>query len=109
MASRSGLARAVVGAEPITIPFELSTRHVIVKVTINHSRPLSFVLDTGDDVAIVRMDVAKELGLKLEGRANIRGAGAGTQEASCVRDANWSLVGLAGFSQPVRLALPMPE
>lgn len=52
---------------PITIPFELVTRHIIVQVSVNKSRPLAFVLDTGANQAIVRMDVAKELGLSLIG------------------------------------------
>src|SRR5262245_40979368 len=62
---------------PVTIPFERPGRHVIVQVTINKSRPLSFILDSGANLAIVRTDVAKELGLKLEGQVNGRGAGAG--------------------------------
>src|SRR5688572_14278794 len=99
--------RAVV--EPVAIPFELATRHIIVNVTINNSRPLSFVLDTGAHAALVRMDVAKELGLKLEGELNVGGAGPGIQKGRYVSGATWSLVGLPGFSQPVTFALPMPE
>ena len=92
-----------------TIPFELATRHVMVKVTIGQSRPLSFVLDTGADVAIIRTEVAKELGLKLGNTVGIGGAGAGTQTGHLVRDASWSLVGLRGFSQPLVLAIPLLE
>ena len=36
-----------------SIPFELVTRHIMLKVKIENSRPLSFVLDTGDKVGIV--------------------------------------------------------
>src|SRR5262245_13388769 len=93
---------------PATIPFELATHHIIVKVRVNKSRPLSFVLETGASVAIVRTDVARELGLSLHGSVNGRGAGSGTQAGSRVRDATWSLVGLDGFSQPVAVALPLP-
>ena len=46
---------------PIVIPFELATRHILVKVTVNHSRPLTFILDTGAGSAIMRLDVANEL------------------------------------------------
>jgi hypothetical protein len=95
-------------AAPVTIPFELATRHIIVKVTINNSRPLSFILDTGANVAIVRMATATELGLSLYGSVNTGGAGAGSQAGQRVKDAKWSLVGLEGFSQPVSLALPLP-
>lgn len=92
-----------------TIPFELATRHIMVKVTIGQSRPLSFILDTGADSAIIKIDVARELGLKLEGTVGIGGAGAGTQTGQFVRDASWSLVGLRGFSQPLALAIPLTE
>jgi hypothetical protein len=95
-------------ATAVVIPFELAVRHVIVKVTINGSRPLSFVLDTGANVAIVRMPVAKELGLQFEGSVSTGGAGEGRQAGQRVKNARWSLVGLEGFSQPVSLALPFP-
>ena len=89
-----------------TIPFELATRHVMLKVRINNSRPLSFILDTGANVAIVRMPVANELGLQLEGSVSAGGAGAGRQAGQRVKNARWSLVGLPDFSQPVAMALP---
>jgi len=92
---------------PVTIPFELVSRHIIVKVRINNSRPLSFVFDTGDKVGIVDTEVAKELGLKLEGQVRIGGAGADTLPGSFVKEATWSLPGLEGFSQPVSLAIPL--
>jgi hypothetical protein len=96
-------------AAPVTIPFELVVRHILVKVRINNSRPLSFVLDTGDQVGIVDIDVAKELGLKLEGEVHIGGAGSGTLPGSRVQDATWTLPGLEGFSQPIRLAIPLAK
>ena len=78
---------------PVTIPFELVSRHIMVKARINNSRPLSFVFDTGDKVGIVDTNVAKELGLKLEGQVRIGGAGADTLPGSYVREATWSLPG----------------
>jgi hypothetical protein len=94
---------------PVTIPFELVVRHIVVKVRINNSRPLSFVLDTGDQVGIVDIDVAKELGLKLQGEVHIGGVGSGALPGSMVQDATWTLPGLDGFSQPVRLAIPLAK
>jgi hypothetical protein len=91
----------------VTIPFELITRHIMVKVKVNNSRPLSFVLDTGDKVGVIDMEVAKELGLKLEGQVRVGGAGAETLSASRVKDGSWILPGLEGFSQPLTLALPL--
>jgi hypothetical protein len=35
-------------ARSVSIPFEIAaTRHILLKVSVNKSRPLSFVLDTG--------------------------------------------------------------
>jgi len=92
---------------PVTIPFELVARHIVVKVRINNSRPLSFMLDTGDQVGIVDIDVAKELDLKLQGEVHIGGVGSGALPGSMVQDATWSLPGLDGFSQPIKLAIPL--
>jgi hypothetical protein len=92
---------------PVTIPFEMVSRHIMVKARINNSRPLAFVFDTGDKVGIVDTNVAKELGLKLEGQIRIGGAGADTLPGSYVKDAVWSLSGLESFAQPVALALPL--
>ena len=92
---------------PVTIPFELVVRHIMLKVRINNSRPLSFVFDTGDKVCVVDTDVAKELGLKTEGQLRVGGAGADTLPASFVKDSTWTLPGLEGFSQPVGLTFPL--
>lgn len=95
-------------AAAVTVPFELASRHVIVKVSVNRSRPLAFVLDTGANLAIIRTDTAKELGLSLHGTVSSGGAGAGRQAGSRVKGASWSLPGLDGFAQPITLALPLP-
>ena len=92
---------------PVTIPFELVVRHIMLKVRINNSRSLSFVFDTGDKVCVVDTEVAKELGLKTEGQLRVGGAGADTLPASYVKEATWTLPGLEGFSQPVGLTFPL--
>jgi Aspartyl protease/PDZ domain len=99
--------RPAISAEPVSIPFEMVTRHIVVKVRVNNSRPLSFVFDTGDKVGIVDLDVANELGLKLEGQVRVGGAGAEKLAGSIVKEAKWTLDGLDGFSQPITLALPL--
>jgi hypothetical protein len=94
-------------AAPVSIPFELVARHIVLKVRINNSRPLSFVFDTGARAGVVDVEVAKELGLKLQGQIRVGGAGSDTLAGSLVEDANWTLDGLAGFSQPIKLAIPL--
>jgi hypothetical protein len=95
-------------AKPVvTIPFKLVTRHIVVAVKINNSRPLSFVFDTGDKVGIVDIVRAKELGLDLHGQLRIGGAGGDTLLGSYVRGATWKLQGFEDFSRPVALAIPL--
>jgi hypothetical protein len=100
---------AISAPAAVSIPFEGDARHIIVQATVNGSRPLSFILDTGANVAIIRTAVAKELNLTLEGNVNVGGAGGGIQTGSFVRQATWSLAGLPDFKQPVTMALPFTE
>ncbi len=92
---------------PIVIPFELANRHIILKVQVNHSRPLAFVLDTGDQFAIIDLERANELKLELGGEISMGGAGAALSSGSFVRETSFTIPGFNGFSQPVTLALPI--
>ena len=94
-------------ADTLVIPFELVTRHILIRVKINNSGPLWFIFDTGDKVAIVDLERAKSLGLSLQGEVNVGGAGAGTLKGSTVRDASLTVIGVEGNPQPVALALPL--
>jgi hypothetical protein len=99
-------SQKAVQTSPVVIPFELVTRHIMMRVRINNT-PLWFIFDTGDKVAIVDLARAKSLGLNLQGEVNVGGAGAGTVRGATVRDASLSVVGLEGNTQPVRLAIPL--
>ncbi len=94
-------------AHATVIPFELVNRHIVLKVKVNNSRALSFVFDTGNRVAIIDLDVAKELGLDLQGQVAVRGAGTQALSGHRVQNASFTIPGLEGFSQPVRLAFPL--
>lgn len=91
----------------VTLPFELVGQHVFLSVTVNGSRPLSFVLDTGDKYAIVNLDRARELGVTLGQPINVGGVGAEKLVGALVSGSSFALPGLPGFSQPVTLALPL--
>lgn len=92
---------------PTVIPFELIARHIFVKIKVNNSEPLSVIFDTGDKFAIIDLDRAKSLGLKLEGEINVGGAGAGVLKGAYVKESSFTVPGLEGFTQPVTLALPL--
>ena len=100
-------AQKAADSNPIVIPFELVTRHIMIKVRINNSDPLWFIFDTGDKVAIVDIGRARSLGLNLQGEVNVGGAGAGTVKGAMVRDASLGVVGVEGNPQPVVMAIPL--
>ena len=88
------------------IPFELNNKHIMLKGKVN-GKPITFVLDTGDQVAIVDLDLARRMELPLSGEVRVGGAGASISTGAMVRDATFTIDGLEGFSQPVRMALPL--
>jgi hypothetical protein len=94
---------------PVSIPFELVTRHIVLKVKVNNSAPLSFVFDTGDTVGLIDLERARGLGLNLQGQVHVGGAGSTTLSGAFVKDAAWTLPGLDGFSQPIQAALPFAD
>ena len=94
-------------ASPVTIPFELVNRHIVLRVQVDNSRPLSFVLDTGDQFAIINLDRAKELALKLKGEIHMGGAGSAVSTGAFVQNSAFTIPGFPGFSQPLTVALPI--
>ena len=106
-ASRARLAPEQAAQESVvTIPFELATRHIMMKVKVGDV-PLSFILDTGDKYAIINLERANQLGLNLEGQVRVGGAGTETSLGAFVRNSTFTIPGLAGFSQPLNMALPI--
>jgi hypothetical protein len=89
------------------IPFQLANRHIVLQVQVDNSAPLSFVLDTGDQFAIINLDRARELGLRMDGQIRMGGAGSGVSTGAFVRGSSFTIPGFAGFSQPLTLALPI--
>jgi hypothetical protein len=80
---------------------------MVLKVKVNNSRPLSFVLDTGDQFAIIDLELAKKLGLKLGAEVRVGGAGSAMQSGAFVKDASFSILQMPGFSQRLEMALPI--
>src|SRR5215467_2499924 len=52
---------------------------VIVPVMLNGSGPYDFVLDTGEQMTAIDPKLASELGLSLQGSADVTGAGFSTR------------------------------
>jgi hypothetical protein len=96
-------------AEAVVLPFELVTGHIIIQASVNDSRPLSFILDTGDKFGIIDAERAKELGLTLGTAVPVHGVGPLPTSGARVEDAAFRVAGLPGFSQPVTLAIPLSD
>jgi len=62
------------GATETTVPFQLINNHIYAKVSINGSKPLNFIFDTGGH-DILTPPTAKMLGIKPIGSQTASGAG----------------------------------
>lgn len=91
MVAFATVARAQPGNDAIDVPFELNANHIYLRATINGSKPLWFLLDTGAEMSVVDSTVAAAAGLTSTGSATARGSGEGTMKA--------------GFAQGVTLAV----
>src|SRR5258707_15844111 len=59
-----------------SVPFRLVTRYqMIVEVSVNHSGPYNFLLDTGTQMTMVDPALAAELHLNTQGSAGVAGVG----------------------------------
>ena len=65
------------GAHSVTFPFDLIANHIHAHVMINGKGPYYFIFDTGG-VNILTPELAHELGAKIEGESEVRGAGEST-------------------------------
>jgi len=61
---------------PVVIPFELSERgHIFLRVRVNNSEPLWFILDSGSGDTVLNYRLIKKLNLKIEAEGEASGAG----------------------------------
>ena len=67
------------GAHEATVPFHLWNNHVCADVSVNGSKPMTFILDTGGH-SILTPETAKALGVGAKG--NVTSGGAGDQLAT---------------------------
>ena len=100
-------SRGISSAPPAIVPFDLINRHIVIGAAVNGSRPLSFVLDTGDKLAIVDRDRARELRLTLSREVKVGGIGSSQMTGYVVSGATLVVPEVPGAPQPLVLALPL--
>ena len=57
------------GNNALKIPLEIDNNIILMRVSVNNSRPLKFIFDTGASYSVINSQRAVELGLKSEGEA----------------------------------------
>ena len=85
------------GKSVVEIPFEVEGNWMVIPVSINGSRPLRFVLDTGAQGTVLQNpEIADSLNLKITGKMAVRGAGgAGAgREASIADNVTFDIGGI---------------
>ena len=89
--------------QPVTIPIDVSSNHVFVKVCAG-DRPLDFILDTGASMSFYDLRTAERFGIPFGNPLTGAGAGAGTVAGSELEGASIRLAG-SSIIQPVPGAL----
>lgn len=85
------------GKTVVEVPFEIERNLMVIPVSVNGSRPLRFVLDTGAQGTFIgKQEIADSLNLKITGKVGVRGAGGGgaVREASLAEDVNFNIGGI---------------
>jgi hypothetical protein len=68
-------ARFASGNSALKIPLEIDNNIILMRVSVNGSKPLKLIFDTGASFSIISSQRAAELGLKAEGEARGNGTG----------------------------------
>ncbi len=99
------------GKSALAIPFELDGHRILVRVSVNDSPPLSFLLDTGVGHIILGLQHAKSFGMRLQpaGKTSTTLPAAEQQNVYLVTDkASFSLPGVV-FSSQILVAISLDK
>lgn len=87
-------------AHETTVPFRLVNNHIYADVSVNGSKPLLFIFDTGGH-SLLTPEAAKELHVAAKGSQTATGGGAGFQQSGEGRVQSISIGDARIFDQPV--------
>jgi CubicO group peptidase (beta-lactamase class C family) len=85
------------GKAVVEVPFEVESGWVVIPVSVNGSRPLRFVLDSGAGAAAITNPVIVDsLNLNIAGKRQVRGAGGGgsASEVSVAENVTFNIGGI---------------
>lgn len=89
--------------EMVRIPFDVYNQLIVIKLRINHSKPLNFILDSGSkNTIIIEPSLVDSLNLVKDGKIGFLGAGNNdTVHADIIRNVNISSYRLKGKFQSI--------
>lgn len=80
------------GKAVVELPFEVVGNWMVIPISVNGSRPLRFILDTGAQGTFLNnSEIAGSLNLKIVGKMPIRGAGGTGGEASVAEGVTFNI------------------
>jgi hypothetical protein len=95
------------GNSALKIPLEIDNNIILMRVSVNGSKPLKFIFDTGAGISFIHSQRAVELGLKTQGQFHGNATG-GKVEGSTINGVSLSVQG-AEVSHQLIAAMPFPK
>ena len=99
-------ARFEDGRSALRIPLEIDNNIILMRVSVNHSKPLRFIFDTGASTSAISSQRAAELGLQPQGEARGDATG-GRIHGSFTKGVLLAVQG-AEVSNQLIISLPFP-
>lgn len=94
------------GNSALKIPLEIDNNLLLLRVSVNDSKPMKFIFDTGASHSTISSQRATELGLKTEGEVSGRATG-GPIRVAFIKGVSLSVSGAAVSNQSIA-SMPFP-
>lgn len=88
------------GNSALKIPLEIDNNLLLLRVSVNDSKPMKFIFDTGASHSAISSQRATELGLKTEGEVSGRATG-GPIRVAFIKGVSLSVLGAAVSNQSI--------
>jgi hypothetical protein len=80
---------------PVSIPFEFFSNQILVRVGVNGSEPVWFIVDSGASACVLDSALARKLRIKSQEENQLHGAGKGSVKFALARNVTYELPGLS--------------
>jgi len=94
------------GNSALKIPLEIDNNLLLLRVSVNDSKPMRFIFDTGASDSVISSQRATELGLKTEGEVSGKATG-GPIRVAMIKGVSLSVLGASVSNQSIG-SMPFP-